>query len=100
MTNTKMKATFFNVLKSKFGISTIIFLLIIFFFDSYNIIRQIKLNKQISELQNQKMAYKDEIKKLSSRIQVVENDKMRVAREKYYYKEADELLLIYKDKKP
>lgn len=92
-----MKAKMFKVLKSKFGITTMLFFLVLTFFDSYSLIRQYNLKMKIQELEKVKSEYIENIADLSSKIETVENDKERVARERYFYKKADEELFIIQE---
>ncbi len=92
-----MKATIIRLAKSKFGLTTMLFLLFIGFIDSYSIYRQLRMNKEINELEQNKKEYQDQIVEFRKKIQTIEEDKDRVAREKYLYKKPDEDLLIIKE---
>jgi hypothetical protein len=85
-----------KILKNKYWLITIAFLVIFLFFDSYNLFRQIKLKKSIAELEDMNLEYQDNIKELDQKLEDAKENKERIAREKYLYKEKDEdLIIIY-----
>lgn len=63
------------------------------FFDQENIVEQLKLSRQLNELEEQKAFYLNEIKNDSEAIYVLEHDTVHLekyAREKYYMKKDNE----------
>ena len=90
-----------NVLKNKYFIATVVFILLIFF-SQYNIPDYLKLNRQRKDLKTKKAYLEQEIKRdsintinLQKDIQSIE----RYGREKYMMKKDNEDIYIIKNSK-
>ena len=86
-------------LKNKYIVTLIIFTFWILFIDDYNLIKQYKLKQNIKELENKKEYYLNEIKKDSTELYNIINNKKeqeRFAREKFLMKKDNEDVFIIK----
>ena len=89
-------------LRNKYLITFIIFLVWIFFIDTFDIITQIKMNKNFKDLKEQQEFYKVEIEKDSIKIYNLNNnpqEQERFARERFLMKKDNEDLFIVREKK-
>ena len=89
-------------LRNKYLITFIVFLVWIFFIDKFDIITQIKMNKEFKQLKQQQEFYKEEIEKDSTKIYNLNNnpeEQERFARERFLMKKENEDLFINKRKK-
>ena len=89
-------------LRNKYLITFIVFLVWIFFIDKFDIITQIKMNKEFKQLKQQQEFYKEEIEKDSTRIYNLNNnpeEQERFARERFLMKKENEDLFIIREKK-
>ena len=89
-------------LRNKYLITFIVFLVWIFFIDKFDIITQIKMNKEFKQLKQQHEFYKEEIKKDSTEIYNLNNnpeEQERFARERFLMKKENEDLFIIREKK-
>tara|TARA_B100000579_G_scaffold97854_1_gene77630 strand:- start:338 stop:655 length:318 start_codon:yes stop_codon:yes gene_type:complete len=87
--------------KNKYILTLIIFIFWIFFIDDYNLIKQHKLQKKLKELETQKEYYLSEIKKDSTELYLLQNNKEyqeKFAREKFLMKKENEDLFIIRKK--
>tara|TARA_X000001036_G_C20385190_1_gene686340 strand:- start:20 stop:337 length:318 start_codon:yes stop_codon:yes gene_type:complete len=87
--------------KNKYLLTLILFSLWIIFIDDYNLIRQYQLQQDIEKLKEQKSYYLSEIKKDSTELKLLENDKEeqeRFAREKFLMKRENEDVFIIREK--
>ena len=89
-------------LRNKYLITFIVFLVWIFFIDKFDIITQIKINKEFKQLKQQQEFYKEEIEKDSTKIYNLNNnleEQERFARERFLMKKENEDLFIIREKK-
>ena len=89
-------------LRNKYLITFIVFLVWIFFIDKFDIITQIKMNKEFKQLKQQQEFYKKEIEKDSTKIYNLNNnpeEQERFARERFLMKKENEDLFIIRKKK-
>ena len=89
-------------LRNKYLITFIVFLVWIFFIDKFDIITQIKMNKEFKQLKQQHEFYKEEIGKDSTEIYNLNNnpeEQERFARERFLMKKENEDLFIIREKK-
>ena len=89
-------------LRNKYLITFIVFLVWIFFIDKFDIITQIKMNKEFKQLKEQQEFYKSEVKKDSTIIYNLNNnpeEQERFARERFLMKKDNEDLYIVREKK-
>ena len=87
--------------KNKYLLTLILFALWIVFLDDYNLIKQYQLQENIEKLKEQKSYYLSEIKKDSTELKLLENDKEeqeRFAREKFLMKKENEDVFIIRKK--
>ena len=88
-------------LKNKYIVTIIIFIIWILFIDTYDIMSQLNMNRQVQQLQGQKEYYQKEIFKDSTALHKLTNDKKeqeRFAREKFLMKKKDEDIFIIRKK--
>tara|TARA_B100000959_G_C14770961_1_gene537470 strand:+ start:256 stop:576 length:321 start_codon:yes stop_codon:yes gene_type:complete len=91
-----------TLLRNKYLITFIIFLFWIFFIDTFDILTQIKMNKELKQLKKQEEFYKAEIEKDSTTIHNLNNipeEQERFARERFLMKKDNEDVFIVRDKK-
>tara|TARA_B100001250_G_scaffold267484_1_gene230733 strand:+ start:904 stop:1218 length:315 start_codon:yes stop_codon:yes gene_type:complete len=87
--------------KNKYLLTLILFALWIVFLDDYNLIKQYQLQENIEKLKEQKSYYLSEIKKDSTELKLLENNKEeqeRFAREKFLMKKENEDVFIIRKK--
>lgn len=90
----------FKVLKNKYFIVSLLFLVWILFLDSSNIFYQIGLRKELRDLKREKQFYQSEITKDSTIYNKLLNDTAafeKYAREHFWLKKKDEDLFIVID---
>ena len=90
-----------RVLKNKYFIVSIAFLVWLVFFDQNNIISQIKLSRKLKQLQQQKEYYQLEIRNNEGATLELMNDTDQLekyAREKYLMKKDNEDLFIIEER--
>ena len=88
-----------NVLKNKYFITFAIFLAIFLFLDENNLLVTLRLKKEVSQLEQQAAALREDIVKDSIQAQSLRSDRAaieRYGREAYYMKRADEDIYIIK----
>ena len=88
-------------LANRYVIATVAFLLVILFFDQFNLRRQVALHKELKEqeaeiehLETQIALYKDSLKMVTEDREGME----QIAREKYYMKRDNEVVYKIADK--
>ena len=89
-------------LRNKYLITFFIFLVWIFFIDTFDIITQIKMNNEFKQLKEQQEFYKAEIEKDSVKVYNLNNnpeEQERFARERFLMKKDNEDIFIVRDKK-
>lgn len=83
--------------KNKYAIATIFFLVLITFFDRYDLISQVSLRQQVSKLREEKKYYKEEITKNNlelNSLQTNPENLEKFAREKYLMKKDNEDVFV------
>lgn len=89
-------------LRNKYLITFVIFLIWIFFIDTFDIPTQIKMKQELNQLKKQEEFYKSEIEKDSTMLFNLNNDAQeqeRFARERFLMKKENEDLFIIREKK-
>ncbi len=92
-----------NIILNKYFLTTVAFLVWLFFFDSNNAVLRLKLRNQLNELRREKQFYLDEIQKDSILTEKLLNDTAeleRFAREKYLMKKENEDVFLVIDTTP
>ena len=88
--------------RNKYLIIFVVFLVWIFFIDTFDVITQIKMKNEFNDLKQQQEFYKDEIEKDSTKIYNLNNnpeEQERFARERFLMKKENEDLFIVREKK-
>lgn len=88
---------FRKYINNRYFYTGLLFIVWMVFFDKENIVEQLNLSHQLSELEDQKEFYQLEIKTNTEAIHVLENDTIRLekyARERYYMKKDDEDVFV------
>lgn len=88
------------LIKNKFFLVTLAFLIWILFFDRNSIISQVRLTRALRSVIRQKEFYMEEIEKNKKEIEALQSDTAnleRFAREKYLMKKDDEDIFIVPD---
>lgn len=91
------KKKLFPILKNKYFIVSIAFLVFVTFFDNDSFIERYKSVKKLNELKKQKEFYKSEIEKDKIRLIELQTDKENLekfAREKYLMKNPNEDIFV------
>ena len=89
-------------LRNKYLITFVVFLVWIFFIDTFDIITQIRMNNEFKQLKEQQEFYKAEIEKDSIKVYNLNNnpeEQERFARERFLMKKDNEDVFIVRDKK-
>lgn len=94
----------FSLLKNKFFIALVVFLVWMLFFDRNNILNQIQLRQNLHQYQKEKQFYLEQIAADSEATYDLMSDSVHLekfARERYYMKKDSEdvFLMIKKEKK-
>ncbi len=94
---------FFNkYINNKYFYTGLAFVVWMIFFDSDNLLQQMKLNKKIQHLEQKKKFYQEEINKNQNAIKALTYDTAQLekfAREKYFMKKDNEdIYVIIRDK--
>ena len=95
-----MAKKFFRFFINKYVITTVIFIVWLFFFDSNNILTNLTTRDKLNELKKQKKFYLDEIEKDSIMIQKLLYDTSEIekfAREKFQMKKKNEDVFLIID---
>ena len=89
-------------LRNKYLITFVVFLVWIFFIDTFDIITQVRMNNEFKQLKEQQEFYKAEIEKDSIKVYDLNNnpeEQERFARERFLMKKDNEDVFIVRDKK-
>ena len=89
-------------MRNKYLITFVIFLIWIFFIDTFDIITQLRMNNEFKQLKEQQEFYKAEIEKDSIKVYNLNNnpeEQERFARERFLMKKDNEDVFIVRDKK-
>jgi Septum formation initiator. len=95
------KIKFVKILKNKYFLVTLFFLVWILFFDSNNIIKWYTDINRVIDQERQKIYYREEIKKTDEKLKELSSNRdslEKFAREQYYFHELDEDIYIVKPK--
>lgn len=88
------------LIRNKFIITIVVFVVWMLFFDHYNIISRVNNNRKIAELEQQKEFYIAEIQRSERLLQELKGDNEsleKFAREQYLMKKEDEDIYIVKE---
>jgi cell division protein DivIC len=97
MSSKKIIALFGPLLRNRYVVAFLIFLIWVAFFDQNNLIERNELGNRIQELERQKIHYKNEISENTKRIEELQSDPINLekfARDQYLMKMQDEELFI------
>jgi cell division protein DivIC len=96
MKNPFQNQPWYKFILNKYVLVSLIFLVWMLFLDNYSYLDHRLLNKEVSELEDNKTYYKDEIKKDNSQIKKLKNpaEIEKYAREKYFMKKDSEDIYI------
>lgn len=89
-------------MRNKYLITFVVFLVWIFFIDTFDIITQVRMNNEFKQLKEQQEFYKTEIEKDSIKVYNLNNnpeEQERFARERFLMKKDNEDVFIVRDKK-
>ena len=89
-------------MRNKYLITFVVFLVWIFFIDTFDIITQVRMNNEFKQLKEQQEFYKAEIEKDSIKVYNLNNnpeEQERFARERFLMKKDNEDVFIVRDKK-
>lgn len=102
MTFSEFKQTkFFKIIKNKYLIAALVFVVLILFTPGYNILYHNKLKKQLHELEDRRDFIRQEIKSDSLRILELQKDLKtleKFGREKYMMKKDNEDIYVIKER--
>jgi cell division protein FtsB len=97
-----MNSKFLKYIKNKYILTTIALVVMITFFDRYDLRTQYELRKELKELQETKKYYETEIQNNKRAISSLQHDSValeKFAREKYLMKKNnEEIFLVYENK--
>jgi cell division protein FtsB len=94
------KEKLFKLLKNKFVLTSLIFIVWMTFFDQNNIIERVKAYSQYKQLQNDQIYYQNKIKEDSKELEELQTNKdnlEKFAREKYLMKKDNEDVFLVED---
>ncbi len=97
MPNSKILRSVFKVIFNKYFIATAVFLVMIVFFDDFNLIKRWQISRENKQLEQELKYYEDEIDKNKKMIQKIKTDTAfleKYAREKYHLKKQNEDVFI------
>lgn len=97
MSNSKITKLLLKILFNKYFLSSMIFLIIIVFFDDFNLIKRFKVKQENNKLETELKYYQDEIDKNKALIEKIKTDTVfleKFAREKYHLKRKNEEIFI------
>lgn len=89
-----------KILKNKYALVFVLFLVWLIFLDPNNFIKRIKSYNQLDKLKNEKQYYEKQIEESRQALEDIKNDKENIekyAREKYYMKKSNEDLFVVKE---
>lgn len=99
--NNALPSAFQKVLKpfrNRFFLILVLFFAWVVFFDKHDILTQIKLQRTVNQLENDKVEYRDKIKQAQQERLDLEQNKEKFAREQYYMKKSDEDVFVIEKK--
>lgn len=83
----------FRILKNKYVLSALVFLVWILFFDRHNLLDRHKYNRELRQLESEKQFYLEKIETDSKKLNQLKTDDANLekfAREQYFMKKPDE----------
>ena len=96
------KSTFREVIYkswyNKYLLSMLLFLVWLSFFDKNNLYNQYRLTQKLEKLENDKVGYEEKLVTAIKEREVLEENKERYAREKYFVKKDNEEVFIIEKK--
>ncbi len=95
--NKKIWHTLFAIIRNKFFLVTVVFIVLIVFFDQHNLLDRIQTKKHLEELRQDTSFYKQKIREEREKIRQLEtspDNLERFAREQYLMKAPDEDIFI------
>lgn len=96
------KSTFREVIYkswyNKYLLSMLLFLVWLSFFDKNNLYNQYRLTQKLEKLENDKVGYEEKLVTAIKEREVLEGNKERYAREKYFVKKDNEEVFIIEKK--
>jgi cell division protein FtsB len=93
----KAATTILFILRSKYLVSLVAFVVLMLFFDRNDVFTQLERKKQLKELQNSKAFYQEEIRKTQQQLTDLQNNPAaleKYARENFYMKRDNEDVFI------
>jgi cell division protein FtsB len=93
---------FINLIKNKFFLVTVIFVVWMVFFDKNDLFSQYQYSQQLTKLEQERDFYKDEIVKVNRDLDELTSDKAKLekfAREKYLMKKENEDVFVIEHEK-
>lgn len=91
----------FKLLRNKYLLVTLFFIVWIFFFDTNNLIRWYSTVKDVAIQQRQKEYYKTAIRQADEKLKELRSNRdslEKFAREQYFFHESDEEIFVVKEK--
>jgi cell division protein FtsB len=85
-------------LTNKYVVALLFFVTWMTFFDKHNFITQFELNAAIQKLEAERDFYAEQIGLLKEEQDLIQNERERYAREKYFMHRADEEIYIVREK--
>ncbi len=92
--------SFLKMIKNKYVIAIVAFMVWILFFDRYDLFTQWERKKELKKLETSKEYYQGEISLIKQELSDLDNDPAileKIAREKFYLKRANEDVFIVED---
>ncbi|MEY4660925.1 MAG: hypothetical protein RLZZ42_877 [Bacteroidota bacterium] len=89
-----------RVLKNKYLIATVLFLVWMLFFDHNNIFLHLQYRKELNELKTSKKYYQEQIDKTREEVELIKTNPQaleKVAREQYLMKKDNEDVFVVKE---
>ncbi len=84
--------------RNRFFLILLLFFGWLVFFDKHDILTQIKLQRTVNQLENDKVEYRAKIKQAQQERLDLEQNKEKFAREQYYMKKSDEDVFVIEKK--
>ncbi len=101
--NKKFWHTVLSILKNKYFLSLVVFLVVIIFFDQHNLLDRYKSKQHLQQLKADTLFYQEKIRQDREQIKLLKTNPQnleRFAREKYLMKTPDEeVFVILKEEK-
>jgi hypothetical protein len=84
-------------IRNKYFITALAFVAFMVFFDRHDVLTQIRLQRTVNKMEQDKVFYEDQIEQEEQQRLDMEINKERFAREKYYMQRNNEDVFIIKD---